>query len=80
MRRLIAVIHCLSARIRLVISDWLADSPIAALKKRIRDLSSDQTPPDFNLINLGKKIDFDDSMTLADAGALDGDILTIQPC
>jgi len=74
------VVKCKEPRIRLVISDWLADSPIAALKKRIRDLSSDQTPPDFNLINLGKKIDFDDSMTLADAGALDGDILTIQPC
>lgn len=74
------VVKCKEPRVRLVISNLLADSTVASLKKQIRDLSSDQIPPEFNLINLGKRIDLDDAMTLVDAGTLDGDIITIQPC
>jgi len=73
------IIKCKEPRVRLVITDWQADSKISDLKSHILSLSSDQIRADFHLTILGKRIDLDDAKTLADVGALDGDIIAIEP-
>lgn len=74
------VLKCREPRVRLVITQWPADSPVHALKKHIRDTSSDQLPNEFHLSNLGKRIDSDEAKSMAEVGTLDGDIINIQPC
>ena len=60
-------------------NDYSVHATIGELKKRIYDLSLETISPRFGLAILGKRIDFDESKTLEQVGALDGDILTIQP-
>ena len=75
-----------AARFRHVVADWPVDSTLADLKAKIRVEmaaslpTTDSTGNRFTLANLGKTIDADENKSLAQVGALDGDIITIHPC
>ena len=70
---------CSAARLRHVINDWPISSSVADLKQHIYELSLDTISPHFALAILGKRIDLEETKSLEEVGAMDGDILTIEP-
>ena len=62
-----------------MINDWPISSSVADLKQHIYELSLDTISPHFALAILGKRIDLEETKSLEEVGAMDGDILTIEP-